>query len=250
MSDPAIITREWAKAYQLPEPGNMMESHAKREQVFVNQGTAMAQAMLNAIETCSGRSIGDLKVLDFGCGVGRVAMPLFFHVGKPDACVDVDPAAIAYLATQIPGAAPQCTAPEPPLPFPAASFDAVFALSVWTHLDRPEADAWLAEMVRILRPGGHAFLTTSNYAVLEVRRNVDILARMGWDAISDAVLREKGFVFIETPSPPGTGRYGLASHDPEFVRSDWSRHMPVIDIISGGILGKQDINVLRKPGPA
>lgn len=241
------ITEDWAKAYDLPDPGNMMEHHDRREEVFVKQGTLMARAIRDAIETYTGKPIKRSKILDFGCGVGRVALPLYHYFKKPDVCADVDPTVIRYLRTQMPDARCRVTKFDPPLPFGNNAFDVVFSVSIWTHLNAESSDAWLAEIKRILRPGGYAFLTTSNYPVLEVRRQNPISAEMGWDKVTDEMLKEKGFIFIQGGSSRGTGTYGLTSHDPDFIRRDWARFMPVVDILPGAILGAQDINVLRKP---
>ena len=46
----------------------------------------------------------------------------------------------------------------PTLPLPDAGFDLVLAFSVFTHIAAPETQ-WLAELRRILRPGGVAYLT-------------------------------------------------------------------------------------------
>ena len=240
------ITEDWAAAFTLPEPGNMMENHANREQVFIRQGTRMAATIRTCIETYTGRPITDQRILDFGCGVGRVAMPLYHYFRKPDVCVDVDAAAIRYLRPQIPDAACRVTRFDPPLSFRDRAFDAVFSVSIWTHLNADSAEAWLAEIRRILKPGGYAFLTTSSYTMLQIRRSNMVTAALGWAEVSDEMLRETGFVFIETPSTRGTGTYGLASHDPAYIRREWSRHMEVVDILPGAILGGQDMNVLRK----
>lgn len=240
------ITDAWVKAVELPEPGNMMETHENREHVFVRQGTNMARTIHEAIETYTGKPITDQRILDFGCGVGRVAMPLYHFFRKPDVCVDVDPKAIRYLRPQIPDVACRVTKFDPPLPFRDRAFDVVFSVSIWTHLNAESAEAWLTEITRILRPGGYAFLTTSSYTMLQLRRSHFVTANLGWDKVTDDMLREQGFIFLETPSAPGTGTYGLASHDPEYIRREWSRHMDVVDILPGAILGGQDMNVLRK----
>lgn len=244
------ITDAWAKAYDLPEPGNMMENHDRRKEVFVTQGTAMAQALCDAVRTYTGRPIERQKVLDFGCGVGRVALPMRHFCRKPDVCVDVDPRAIRYLRGQLPDTRCRVTQFDPPLPFDDDTFGVVFSVSIWTHLNAESSDAWLAEITRILKPGGYAFLTTSNYAVLKLRRQHPVSAEMGWADVTDDQLRDQGFVFIPGGSAPGTGTYGLSSHDPDFIRRDWARFMDVVDIVPGGILGAQDINVLRKRGGA
>jgi SAM-dependent methyltransferase len=242
------ITDAWGSYYQLPSPGNMMEQHDRREKTFVNQGTKMATAIIECIHKYRPiQSLADMKILDFGCGVGRVALPLFYHFQKPDHCVDVDPNVISYLKNTIPGARPKVTAFDPPLPFEADSFDVVYAVSVWTHLEFASGCRWLEEIRRILAPGGLALLTTSNYSVLDIRRKHPKLGPMGWSDISDEDLRREGFIFLRTPSPPGTGAYGMASHDPEWIKREWSRFMPVIGVESGAILGAQDINILMKP---
>ena len=247
MSNALYIDKSWSTHYRLPPPGNMMEAHENRERVFINQGTLMAQAVLDCITKYKpGIPLSDLKVLDFGCGAGRVTLPLYFSVKKPDVCVDVDPAVISYLSEVIPEALPQVSLFNPPLPFPDDTFDVVYAISVWTHLAQDAAKEWLNEIKRILKPGGLALLTTSNYAVLKQRRDHATLGPMGWNKVSDDDLRRTGYIFLQTPSTPGTGLYGMASHDPEWVRRTWSEHMPVVGIEAGAILGVQDINVLQK----
>ena len=93
--------------------------------------------MFKSIEACilkymPGRPIAQLDILDFGCGVGRVALPFFFKYKKPSICADVDDAVIQYLKEVIPAANPVQTGYRPPLPFADASFDCIYAISVWT----------------------------------------------------------------------------------------------------------------------
>ncbi|MHB8876794.1 MAG: class I SAM-dependent methyltransferase [Myxococcaceae bacterium] len=54
-----------------------------------------------------------------------------------------------------------------PLPYPDARFDLVVAMDVIEHV--PEPAPWLAELARVLRPGGHLFLTTPNYGSHSLR---------------------------------------------------------------------------------
>src|SRR5947208_884804 len=48
----------------------------------------------------------------------------------------------------------------PPLAFDDASFDLVYALSVFTHLTGDLQVAWRDELRRVLRPGGRLLITT------------------------------------------------------------------------------------------
>ena len=43
---------------------------------------------------------------------------------------------------------------QPPTKFEDGAFDAILAISVFTHLDQDLQNAWLAELKRIARPGG------------------------------------------------------------------------------------------------
>jgi SAM-dependent methyltransferase len=95
------------------------------------------------------------RVLDFGCGAGRT---LRHFLGEAAAGTevwgaDIDAPSIDWLAGNLcpPLHAVRC-GPAPPLPFADGSFDLVWALSVFTHLVEPMA--WLAELHRVLAPGG------------------------------------------------------------------------------------------------
>jgi SAM-dependent methyltransferase len=126
--------------------------------------------------------LGDLKptdrVLDIGCGIGRMARPLTRYLdaaGSYDG-FDVSLEGIEWCrrhyarfdgfrfehadlvnATYNPGGAER--AREYRFPYPDASFDFAFAISVFTHLVQPDAANYLAEASRLLKPGGRLFTT-------------------------------------------------------------------------------------------
>ena len=118
------------------------------------------------------------RVLDLGCGVGRLALPLtqFLDTGSYDG---VDPVAdgIAWCASTISPVYPQMRfhhldlrhplynpagaleTAKIKLPFPDASFDVVCMISVLTHLERADTLNYAAEVARLLAPGGRCFAT-------------------------------------------------------------------------------------------
>src|SRR2546421_591590 len=49
---------------------------------------------------------------------------------------------------------------RPPLPFGERELDLVYAFSVLTHLPVDVQHAWVAELGRVLRPGGYLLLST------------------------------------------------------------------------------------------
>lgn len=119
------------------------------------------------------------RVLDLGCGTGRMAVPLTQYLDDRGAYegADVAAAGIAWCARTItpvyprfrfrtldlrhplynPGGAGAAAAAT--LPWPDASFDFIALVSVLTHLGAPELARYAAEAGRLLAPGGRVFAT-------------------------------------------------------------------------------------------
>jgi SAM-dependent methyltransferase len=118
------------------------------------------------------------RVLDIGCGVGRVAIPLTRYL-LPTATYDgfdVMQRAIRWCRRHITPGHPHFRFHHVDLrnseysqrgqpasrfrfPFPDASFDFVFATSVFTHLVADETRQYLTESARALRHGGRLLAT-------------------------------------------------------------------------------------------
>jgi SAM-dependent methyltransferase len=128
--------------------------------------------------------IGGLKpfesVLDIGCGIGRMAVPLTQYLDSGTAFYEgVDPvnAGIEWCVQNITSAYPNfrfcrvdvahelynpggaIAGREIVLPFADAKFDFVAMVSVATHLPEAEISAYAREIARLLAPGGRLFLT-------------------------------------------------------------------------------------------
>ena len=56
---------------------------------------------------------------------------------------------------------------RPICPFEDNYFDLVYGISVFTHIS-DLADAWFLELLRVLRPGGHAYLTIHDEHTVEL----------------------------------------------------------------------------------
>lgn len=138
------------------------------------------------------------QVLDIGCGIGRMAVPLTGYVtdGSYDG-IDIVAPAIRWCKRHVSSRHPNFrfhhadvhnrfynpTGSERPeshrFPFPDASFDFVFACSVFTHLLPGAKDRYLFETARVTRPKGTCFFTF--YLVDD-------------DAQTAAAMSERGFV--------------------------------------------------------
>lgn len=102
-----------------------------------------------------GWSFRNKRVLDFGCGAGRTLRHLLeeAHQGEIWGC-DIDEPSVSWLERNLaPPIRPLWNQDEPPLPFADASFDLVYALSVFSHLAESWS-AWLVELHRVLSDDG------------------------------------------------------------------------------------------------
>lgn len=118
-------------------------------------------------------------LLDIGCGFGRLAVGVLDRVGEPEQyCgVDVSEAAVAWCNRRIARTHPtfrflrldvrnerynpggQQVTRTFRLPFEDGVFDIGYAYSVFSHMELGDIERYLAELRRVLRPGGCAFVT-------------------------------------------------------------------------------------------
>ena len=104
----------------------------------------------------------DLKltdsVLELGCGVARIGVPLAPRVGFWQG-VDISQNMVDVAKQRLVGlnntAAQALT--RPALPFPDASFDAVYCIAVFIHMDKEDFYLYLREALRVLKPGGRIY---------------------------------------------------------------------------------------------
>jgi SAM-dependent methyltransferase len=101
------------------------------------------------------------RVLDFGCGWGRV-IRFFLKEVAPDNLVgiDIDQRMLGASRETNRWCRFQHCEPFPPTEFEPDSFDLVYAFSVFSHLSEEAHQRWLEEFERLLRPDGVLILTT------------------------------------------------------------------------------------------
>lgn len=237
----------WDKFFTLPPGGNMMLDTPDGPSVFVSQGSRMAAVVAAAVNVFLPVQDWDsMNVLDFGCGNGRVALPLSFYYGRPNFCCDVDPEVVAHLAGNLPKAEVAVSPFFPPTQFSSDFFDVLYSISIFTHLPGDSQRAWLEEFFRIVKPGGLALISTSGYQALSVRRDLRKMA--DWVDVSDEDLAREGMIYRPTPKPPGvTGDYGYTAHSPDWIRKHWDGLFTYLGCWQCAIDGVQDLHILMKP---
>lgn len=174
------------------------------------------------------------RVLDFGCGCGRTLAFLGDQGWSLSGC-DVDAEAVEWCARHFSGATFAVSGSTPPLPYPRDEFDAVYAISVFTHLDEVMQRAWFQEMERVLVPGGlllistmgeNAFGTFPTIATEESTRR----------------FRDEGFWF---ESRPGAFNESAAFHAEAGVVRLAEPGFDLVESLPRELLGFQDLYLLR-----
>jgi SAM-dependent methyltransferase len=199
---------------------------------FLEVGEKCSQSIQACLEA-AGRPFASLgSVLDFGCGCGRVL--IWLHRSSPQTHfhgTDTDQDAIRWCRENLPFASFGVNRPAPPLEFRDGSFDLIYAVSVFTHLDEELQRRWLEELRRVLKPKGLLLFTVHGRA-----------AWSGLEPDAQRLMEERGFLCTKSSKLRGhlPQWYGTAYHSPEYVRETLGSLVRIIAYIPEG-LGYQDV---------
>jgi SAM-dependent methyltransferase len=200
------------------------------------------------------------RVLEIGCGIGRMALPLTQYLTGAYDGLDIVEDGIAWCREAITPAYPEfrfhhldaanalynpegrLDAARVSLPMRTENYDFVLLTSVFTHLRQQETEHYVAEIARVLRTGGRCFLSLFL---------VDHAART---ALRDGTTRPvfmdgEGPEFIADPNAPN----GAVAYDEGFLLGLCAAHglRPASPIVRGHWSGRtadsyQDLLVLEK----
>jgi len=175
------------------------------------------------------------KVLDFGCGCGRV-LRHWRQVEKVRLFgTDYNSRLIAWCKENLPFARFGVNELAPPLTYNDDEFDFVYALSVLTHLPEELQFRWVEELKRIIRPGGYLLITTHGSHYLS---ELDADERRHF---------EDNKLVVRSWEASGTNRCATF-HPEKYVREKLVDGFEVIDFIAKGARGnpEQDLYLLQK----
>jgi ubiquinone/menaquinone biosynthesis C-methylase UbiE len=145
---------------------------------------------------------GDV-VLDVGCGTGTLAMEAARRVGRAGRVAGVDPG-----TEQIARARAKAARRHVPiefqigvieqLPFPDQTFDVVLSTLMMHHLPASLKRQGLAEIARVLKPGG--LLVIADFKRKQERQGQAVRFHAGGSSMQDlaALVKEAGFDHLET----------------------------------------------------
>lgn len=195
---------------------------------FVTTGKRCASDIQNALARV-GRDLASFKhILDFGCGCGRTLIHLKeLAPGAELHGTDIDAKAIEWCKRHLTFARFSLSSETPPLDYASDSFDLIYAISVFTHLDENYQFRWLEELRRIATPGAIVLLT-----------------------VDSSLAGDRDFVFqrsYEKGLFPAW--YQNAYHSRKYVVETFGRYFEVVDYLPKRMNRHQDVVILRKSHP-
>jgi SAM-dependent methyltransferase len=204
---------------------------------FLNVGMMTADAVHTAAEAAPLPLSAGMRVLDFGCGCGRTLRWLTqLEPAVEWTGCDADGEAVAWCRQALPSVRFDHTQAMPPLPYAGESFDLVYAISVFTHLDHHRQEAWVRELARVMRPGGVLLLSMFHPSVA---------VALG----AETELIREGFLFLSSKKARGVMPewYQTALATPEHTAATLQTDFDVVGRREHA-LGDQDLVVARRKG--
>ena len=204
---------------------------------FLNIGKANAGEIEYALKKI-GRDLDSFQnVLDFGCGCGRT-LSWFANRNPKFFGTDIDADAINWCRQNLPFGKFSVNDTLPPLEYSDNTFDFIYSISVFTHLNEDYQFQWLSELRRVSKPNAILIITVHD-------------GKQKWKDLSSERLTElqkNGFLFRITDDKKGIfpSWYQTAYHTKEYVLNVFSKYFKVLDYVERGINNFQDLVVVQK----
>jgi len=203
------------------------------EEGFVHIG----RCIVDEIEKATGNLSGAGDILDFGCGLGRVTAQLLDRAPRADfVAFDIDPLMLMWAGVLLED--PRVRLVSTTLELPDASMDLVVGISVFTHLNAT-TDYWLAEIHRILRPAGRAFVTYHDETLFREMAGKGEIEGVAPDAALD------GRHVVGGDMAEGGAEMGTF-YTTKFWESLIGRYFAIEKTIPRGLFGHQSYSLIRK----
>lgn len=212
---------------------------------FLQLGCTDANRIKAAYEAITGADwLNASAVLDWGSGCGRVARHLAPQLGSRFYGCDIDADNVSWCNAHLPGTY-SASSLAPPLPYADNTFDIIYGISVFTHLRAKWESIWLAELRRVLRPGGTLLVTIHgqtaiDFAALSPTSYAALMARVEREGLAITSDNHQLDGFVESPE-----EYVNVFHSDSHIRRLWSQYFSKIVQLKGYIF-THDLLVVTK----
>ena len=175
------------RALPLP-PQDLWAGYGTTVEYFLNSGNVDVDTMKKVLVSSDFHIRDGGRLLDFGCGAGRMIRWFDDIVPRCEIWgVDISARHIMWCQNHLSPPfkfATVTTAPH--LPFEDGYFDLIYCGSVFTHI-ADLADAWLLELKRIVKPGGRLYITVHD------KHTLDLIVNHPEKVYSDGLPVDSGF---------------------------------------------------------
>jgi SAM-dependent methyltransferase len=209
----------------LPEP----PQHLRLGLGSHEHGPRLTANMLDIVERSGFSFAGRGRILDFGCGDGRMIRHLSHLVDRWEIWgTDISSEHIYWCSDNLsPPFNFLVNTKTPHLPFKDGSFDFIFCGSLFTHVD-DLAKAWLLELHRLLSPGGRAYVTIHD------KHTQMLFSRLGAAALPTIAYLATQEVYRDAPASFGMMTVGRDHLSHVFYDVDFFARMaaPAFEVVS------------------
>jgi SAM-dependent methyltransferase len=152
-----------------PVPPHELMEYGEPSEQHLEKGERDVASMLSALQKSGFQWERCPRVLEFGCCNGRLTRWLEpFVEGREIWGVDIQAEKVMWAMENLsPPFRFATTTTVPHLPFPDGHFGLAYAGSIFTHLGELHV-AWLAELVRVLAPGGFLYITLHDETAVQI----------------------------------------------------------------------------------
>jgi 2-polyprenyl-3-methyl-5-hydroxy-6-metoxy-1,4-benzoquinol methylase len=143
-----------------PGPSRFLVSGTEQIEQFLTLGQLGFMALTDSLHRAGVNKERAGRILDFGCGVGRVMRYWADCPGVEVHGTDIEQSAVDWCNANLQFAKTRINSLRPILDYADSTFDVIYTLSVFTHLPQLVQVEWFEELLRILKPGGLIYFTT------------------------------------------------------------------------------------------
>jgi SAM-dependent methyltransferase len=225
----------------MPEEGVQLMFTGDKGDAVMSDGFASYRLFRNLYEHHVGPIAHCGNILDFGCGWGRI-IRFFLKDIEPSRLLGVDPVEemVALCKQENRWCGFERIPNVPPSHLKENTFELIYSFSVFSHLSEEMHNRVLAELSRLLKPGGLLVVTTCGRDFLE--------ACAATREIQEELLRYDRGDYCFTPSVhEGEWAYwGWAAISKNYVLKNWGYGLTFVDYIHDRNLCSQDVVVMKK----